>query len=141
MKKSNLQDAKTEKKLAKSKVKKLKIKSESKEKPSNKSRSQSNKKSRSRSRSKDKDEIVKESLSKDSSSLKKYPDFPKDEKKIIKIIHWNINGLMHLLGTKELDELIKSEDPDFICFNEIKICNELIIKMNLNNLFSKYEHR
>ena len=137
MKKSNLQDAKTEKKLPKSKVKKLKIKSESKEKPSNKSRSQSNKKSRSRSRSKDKDEIVKESLSKDSSSLKKYPDFPKDEKKIIKIIHWNINGLMHLLGTKELDELIKSEDPDFICFNEIKICNELIIKMNLNNLFSK----
>ena len=146
MKKSNLKDEKTEKKKAKSKIKNLakdEIKSELKEKPSNKSRSQSKKKSRSssrsrsRSKSKNKNEILKESLNKDSSPLKKYPDFPKDEKKVIKIIHWNINGLMHLLRTKELDELIKSEDPDFICFNEIKISNELIIKLNLNNLFSK----
>ena len=145
MEKSNLQDSKTEKKKFNSKIKNLakdEIKSESKEKPPNKSRSQSKEKIRSRSRNKSKseNETGKESLKKDSSSLKKYPDFPKDEKKTIKIIHWNINGLMHLLKTKELEELINNEDPDIICFNEIRISNELIKKMNLNNLFSnKYK--
>jgi len=144
MKKPNLQNAKTKSKQVKSKKENLlkdKNRPETKENSSNKSRSQSRKNSRSRSKgkseSKNKNKINQESLNKDSSSLKKYPDFPKDEKKTIKIIHWNINGLVHLLRTKELDELIKNEDPDFICFNEIKICNELIIKMNLNNLFSK----
>ena len=68
---------------------------------------------------------------------KEYPKFPEDTKKIIKIIHWNINGLRPLLKRKELDDLIKEEDPDIICFNETKIDNEVIEKLNLKNLFNK----
>ena len=69
--------------------------------------------------------------------LKKFPKFPEDENKLIKIIHWNINGLRPLLRRKELDNLIKEEDPDIICFNETKIDNELIEKLNLRNLYYK----
>lgn len=67
-----------------------------------------------------------------------YPQCP--EKGSFKIIHWNINGLRPLLSTKELDNLIKTEDPDMLCFNETKITPELITKMSYNTLFSnKYK--
>ena len=112
------------------------------------------KKSKSKSKSKSKDEDIKRKKEKlkisqltlesfgiksniEDPSTKKYPDFPEDEDKLIKIIHWNINGLRPLLRKRELDDLIKEEDPDIICFNETKIDNELIEKLNLRNLFNK----
>ena len=70
-------------------------------------------------------------------STKKYPKFPEDKDKLIKIIHWNINGIRPLLRKRELDDLIKEEDPDIICFNETKIDYELIEKLNLRNIFNK----
>ena len=70
-------------------------------------------------------------------STKKYPKFPEDINKLIKIIHWNINGIRPLLRKRELDDLIKEEDPDIICFNETKIDYELIEKLNLRNIFNK----
>ena len=70
-------------------------------------------------------------------SKKEYPQFPNDVNKKIKIVHWNVNGLRPLLRKRELDNLIKEEEPDFICFNETKIDYEVIEKLNLNNLFNK----
>ena len=40
----------------------------------------------------------------------------------------------------ELDNLKKTENPDFICFNETKIDNDLIKSMDLKNIFqNKYK--
>ena len=65
-----------------------------------------------------------------------FPDFPSDNNKISKIIHWNINGFTKLLKTKELDILIKQENPDIICFNETKISQEFLKKINVSNIFN-----
>ena len=100
------------------------------------SKSKSKSKSKSRSKSKSKDKKIKKEKPKiaqltlesfgiksniENPSLKKYPKFPEDENKIIKIIHWNVNGIRPLLKKRELNDLIKEEDPDIICFNEAKI--------------------
>ena len=113
------------------------------------SKSKSKSKSKSRSKSKDKkkknvkakSQLTLESFGIKSNlenpSKKEYPKFPDDVNKKIKIVHWNVNGLRPLLRKKELDNLIKEEDPDFICFNETKIDYEVIEKLNLNNIFNK----
>ena len=54
----------------------------------------------------------------------------------LKFIHWNINGIRPLLKTSELNTLIDSESPDFLCFNEIKIDPSLISSLNLSSLHS-----
>ena len=108
------------------------------------SKSKSKSKSRSKSKSKD-NKLSKKQLTLDlfgikresEGPLKNYPSFPEDENKIIKIIQWNINGIRPLLRKKELDDLIEEEDPDIICFNETKIDNELVEKLNLTNLYNK----
>ena len=124
------------------------FKQESKKSPK-KSKSKNRSKSKSKSRSKDKKkkkinlkaQLTLESFGIKSNienpSKKEYPKFPDDVNKKIKIVHWNVNGLRPLLKKKELDNLIKEEDPDFICFNETKIDYEVIEKLNLNNLFNK----
>ena len=122
------------KKIEDNSLKLKKLGKNEKEEKLNKSKSRS--RSRSRSRSKDKSENTIE-LKIKKSLITNYPEFPSEENKIIKIIHWNINGLRNLLKTKELDELIKQEDPDIICFNEIKIDKEFIPKINSINLFNK----
>ena len=129
----------------------IKIKKYPKIKEKN-SKRKSKSKSKSRSKSKSKDKKIKKEKPKiaqltlesfgiksniENPSLKEYPQFPDDENKIIKIIHWNVNGIRPLLRKKELDDLIKEEDPDIICFNETKIDNELIEKLNLKNIFNK----
>ena len=96
--------------------------------------------SRSRSNSPEEPKsTIKSTSNKESkSSSSPYPECP--EKGSFKIIHWNVNGLRPLLSTKELDNLIKTEDPDMICFNETKISPELVVKMSYNTLFSdKYK--
>ena len=117
---------------------------------SSKSKSKSRNKSKSKSKSKSKDKKIKKEKPKiaqltlesfgiksniENPSLKEYPKFPDDDNKIIKIIHWNVNGIRPLLRKRELDDLIKEEDPDIICFNETKIDNDLIEKLNLKNIF------
>ena len=54
----------------------------------------------------------------------------------LKFIHWNINGIRPLLKTSELNTLIDSESPDFLCFNEIKIDPSLISSLKLSSLHS-----
>ena len=138
------EDEEPKKKYQKEKRKNSKSKSKSK------SRSKSKSKSKSKNKSKDKKgpkvkskryQLTLESFGIKSNiedpSSKKYPKFPDDENKILKIIHWNINGIRPLLRKRELDDLIKEEDPDIICFNETKIDNELIEKLNLENIFNK----
>ena len=116
------------------------------------SKSKNKSKSRSKSKDKDKNKKGKKAKSKipqltlesfgiksniEDPSSKKYPNFPEDEDKLIKIIHWNVNGIRPLLRKRELDDLIKEEDPDIICFNETKIDNEIVEKLNLKNIFNK----
>ena len=62
------------------------------------------------------------------------PPCPKEGK--LKFIHWNINGIRPLLKTNELNNLIESESPDFLCFNETKIDSSLISTLNLSTLQS-----
>ena len=60
--------------------------------------------------------------------------------KTIKIIHWNVNGLRPLLNKEELDQLVKNENPDIVCFNEIKIDQDTIKSLNLDKKFNdKYK--
>ena len=111
-----------------------------------KSKSRSRSKSKSKSKEKEKKEEKKDSKKqiklenfgiktiKDEKNKKIYPKIPSEGK--LKFIHWNINGLRPLLKTKELDTLIKEENPDFICFNEIKIDEETIEKMSYKSLFN-----
>ena len=63
--------------------------------------------------------------------------FPTDEKKIIKTIFWNVAGLRALLPKKDLEKIIKEENPDIICFNETKMDEELIEKLNLKKMFQE----
>jgi exodeoxyribonuclease III len=113
------------------------------EKIPKKSKSKSKSKDSSKSASKSKEKKVNspkkktESKSKDKENVEKkeYPSLPSIGK--FKFIHWNINGLRPLLKTKELDNLIEEENPDFICFNEIKVDNELIEKMSYKTLFKE----
>jgi exodeoxyribonuclease III len=61
-------------------------------------------------------------------------------KKEIKIIHWNVNGLRPLLSKEELDQLVKNENPDIVCFNEIKIDQDTIKSLDLDKKFNdKYK--
>ena len=107
-----------------------------KEKKSSKSRSKSRSRSRSRSRSKYKDKNV---IKKESPKTNNNSELPSD--KLIKIIHWNIAGLRPFLKKGELDELIKIENPDFICFNEIKMDSESIKSMKIEKSFQdKYKY-
>ena len=107
-----------------------------------KSKSREKIRSRSRSQSMKKEKNIEKKISPlkasiNISTIQNYPNFPSDENKLIKIIHWNINGLIPLLKTKELDNLIKEEDPDIICFNEVKIDKVLIKKINVSNIINK----
>ena len=122
-----------EKKISKNATKKIIQKED--DKKSSKSQSRSRSRSRSRSNSKDKKELNKESSKTNNTNT----EFPSD--KLIKIIHWNIAGLRPFLKKGELDELIKVENPDFICFNEIKMDSELIKSMKIEKLFQdKYKY-
>jgi exodeoxyribonuclease III len=65
-------------------------------------------------------------------------DLPAKKEK--KIIHWNVNGLRPLLSKEELDQLVKNENPDIVCFNEIKIDQDTIKSLDLNKKFNdKYK--
>ena len=98
-------------------------------------RKESKSKSRSRSRSNSKNQ-------KELKSTSKKDDNTINDNKTVKIISWNIAGLRPLLNKGELDELIKNEDPDFICFNETKVDEGLIKSMDLKNLFqNKYKYK
>ena len=95
----------------------------------------SEKRSRSRSRSKSpKKEIKTIEKEKDQKSM---ISFPADENQEIKIIMWNVAGLRAFLQNKDIDKLIKEENPDIICFNETKMDEELIEKLNLKKMFQE----
>jgi len=124
--------------------KKLPKEKDNKINSNDKSKSRSRSKSKSKEKKNNKISKKKQQLTLESFGVKSnidpskcFPKFPEDENKIIKIIQWNINGLRPLLRRKELDNLIKEEDPDFICFNETKIDNDLIEKLNLKNIYNK----
>jgi len=128
-----LKDEKSIKQKSKSKDKQKKSKS--------KSKSRSKSKEKKKKKIKSKAQLTLESFGIQSNienpSLKEYPKIPDDITKKFKLVHWNVNGLRPLLRKSELDNLIKEEDPDFICFNETKIDYEVIEKLNLNNIFNK----
>ena len=63
--------------------------------------------------------------------------FPFKENQLIKIIFWNVAGLRQILPKKEIDKLIQEENPDIVCFNETKIDEEIIEKMNLKKTFKE----
>lgn len=120
--------------MEKDKKSKKESKTSKKEKEiSNRKESEEKNRSRSRSRSNSKNKEEQKPTSNKVSA-------PLDSNKTYKIIHWNIAGLKQLLNKKELDELIKNEKPDFVCFNETKIDNDFIKSMKLNDTFkNKYK--
>ena len=93
-----------------------------------------NSRSRSRSKSREKHEKKEKSVEESQSNIS---PFPIDEKKIIKAIFWNVAGLRALLPKKDLEKIIKEENPDIICFNETKMDEELIEKLNLKKMFQE----
>ena len=93
-----------------------------------------NSRNRSRSKSREKHEKKEESVKESQSNIS---PFPIDEKKIIKTIFWNVAGLRALLPKKDLEKIIKEENPDIICFNETKMDEELIEKLNLKKMFQE----
>ena len=93
-----------------------------------------NSRSRSRSKSREKHEKKEKSVEESQSNIS---PFPIDEKKIIKTIFWNVAGLRALLPKKDLEKIIKEENPDIICFNETKMDEELIEKLNLKKMFQE----
>ena len=125
-------DAKEEKK--KSKLEKSSKKKTSENKKELKSRSKSRSRSRSRSRSNSKNKAESKPIAANTENI--------SSDKTLKIIHWNIAGLRPLLKKDELDKLIKEENPDFICFNETKIDNDIIKSMGLEKMFKdKYNYK
>lgn len=92
--------------------------------------------SRSRSRSKSREKHEKKEKSVEESQSNNSP-ISFDEKKIIKTIFWNVAGLRALLPKKDLEKIIKEENPDIICFNETKMDEELIEKLNLKKMFQE----
>ena len=96
---------------------------------------ESEKRSRSRSRSKSPKKEEK-SIYKDKEQ-KNMATFPTDENQLIKVIMWNVAGLRAFLQKKDIDNLIKEENPDIICFNETKMDEELIEKLNLKKMFQE----
>ena len=105
------------------------------EKTPKKSKSKESSKSKEKKVNSPKKKTESKSKDKENKEKKEYPSLPLNGK--FKFIHWNINGLRPLLKTKELDKLIEEENPDFICFNEIKVDNELIEKMSYKTLFKE----
>ena len=93
--------------------------------------------SRSRSKSREKDEKKEKSKEKISTEKKIISSFPSDEKQLIKIVCWNIAGIRPFFQKKDFDILIKEENPDIICFNETKVDEELIEKMNYKKMFKE----
>jgi exodeoxyribonuclease-3 len=60
----------------------------------------------------------------------------------MKIIAWNINGLRSLLKTENLDNLIKSEKPDILCFGETKLsCPYTTIDDTMKDRYKEYKYR
>ena len=91
-------------------TKKKELEKSQNEKSKSKNKSRSRSRSRSQDKNKEKSSEKKISILKSSINISenpKYPDFPLDENKLFKIIHWNVNGIIPLLKTKELDNLIK----------------------------------
>ena len=102
-------------------------------KKEDKNKSEKKEKIRSRSASKEKPEKTKDAKDTKDSAL--------SGNKTIKIIHWNVNGLRPLLKKNELEQLVKNENPDIICFNETKIDSDIVKSMGLTKLFNdKYKY-
>lgn len=58
-----------------------------------------------------------------------------------KIIAWNVNGLRSLMKKKDLDDLIKKEKPDIICFGETKLsCPFIDTENEIKNKFPDYKY-
>lgn len=102
-----------------------------KEEPKEESEKRSRSRSRSKSPKKEEKSIDKEKEQKNMIS------FPTDENQLIKVIMWNVAGLRAFLQKKDIDNLIKEENPDIICFNETKMDEELIEKLNLKKMFQE----
>ena len=92
---------------------------------------------RSRSRSRSKSPKKEEKIIDKEKDTKNMISFPTDENQLIKIIMWNVAGLRSFLQNKDIDNLIKEENPDIICFNETKMDEELIEKLNLKKMFQE----
>ncbi|MCQ2819237.1 MAG: exodeoxyribonuclease III [archaeon] len=65
-----------------------------------------------------------------------YPTMPED-KESLKIICWNVSGFRTTKESGELKTLIDKEDPDIICFNEVKADLEKIKKEKFGDSFSE----
>lgn len=50
----------------------------------------------------------------------------------MKILCWNINGIRAILKKNIFINYIKSENPDIVCLNELKICNEKYNELEFN---------
>ena len=104
-----------------------------------KSKSESNSKSKDKTENKPSYSSTKQSLLEDfkfeltNKKIIEYPLLP--PKSTISLITWNINGFRPLLKSNEFDKLINDHSPDFICFNELKIDNDLSHKNKYNKLY------
>ncbi len=57
----------------------------------------------------------------------------------MKIVSWNVNGLRAVNGRNDLERLIKQEDADVVCLQEIK-CSDAIATSQLELFKDNYPH-
>lgn len=60
-------------------------------------------------------------------------------KPFIEVLAWNINGMRAMAKKKDLKELIRSKDPDIVCFYELRCDKYSYIAKNVRNDFNFME--
>jgi exodeoxyribonuclease III len=59
----------------------------------------------------------------------------------LKIYCWNVNGFLKLMNNNKIISFIETENPDIICFNEVKFDEFTLNKLKYENLFKdKYSY-
>ena len=58
----------------------------------------------------------------------------------LKIYSWNVNGFRALMNKKAIESFIDKENPDIICFNEVKLDEKILKKENYENLFKEKDY-
>lgn len=61
---------------------------------------------------------------------------------MIKIIAWNVNSIRSLITKVDLNEFLKSYNPDIFCMSETKLsCPDLLIQQDLMKKINSYKYR
>ncbi len=51
----------------------------------------------------------------------------------VRVYSWNVNGLKAVMGRKDLQNFLQSEDPDVLCLNETKMTDDRIEKEHIKD--------